>query len=225
MGSCRPALVRGIVSTDPAPVTPATILRRHRNLVAWKWTFTDGRRLGSALHPPAGRGEDPTWGHRRIQGELARLGYTIAASTVWEILHRTGVDPAPRRAGPSWRQFLTAQAHAIIACDFLVVETLLLKRLYVLVFIEHDTAAASGWGERAPERDVDGAASPQLGDGPGGAHHGPAVRDPRSGPALHCRLSGGHHSRRASDRHHSAADAEDERHLRAGHRHPAPRAV
>jgi hypothetical protein len=70
---------------------------------------------------------------------LARLGYPIAASTVWEILHAAGIDPAPRRAGPTWRQFLTAQAHAIIACDFLVVETIMLKRLYVLVFIEHGT--------------------------------------------------------------------------------------
>jgi putative transposase len=56
---------------------------------------------------------------------------------VWEILHATGIGPAPRRAGPTWRHFLTAQAHAIIACDFLVVETVLLRRLYVLVFIEH----------------------------------------------------------------------------------------
>jgi hypothetical protein len=67
--------------------------------------------------------ENPTWGHRRIQGELARLGYPIAASTVWEILHAAGIDPVPRRAGPTWRQFLTAQAHAIIACDFFTVET------------------------------------------------------------------------------------------------------
>jgi putative transposase len=58
---------------------------------------------------------------------------------VWEILHAAGIDPAPRRAGPTWRQFLTAQAHAIIACDFLVVETVLLQRLYLLVFIEHGT--------------------------------------------------------------------------------------
>lgn len=79
--------------------------------------------------------ENPTWGHRRVQGEPARLGYTMAASTVWEILHAAGMDPAPRRR----RQFLTAQAHAINACDFLVVETVLLKRLYVLVFIEHGT--------------------------------------------------------------------------------------
>ena len=81
--------------------------------------------------------ENPAWGHRRIQGELARLGHALAASTVWEILHAAGIGPAPRRAGPTWPEFLAAQAHAIIACDFLVVETVLLKRLYVLVFIQH----------------------------------------------------------------------------------------
>ncbi|MEU7856402.1 hypothetical protein [Nonomuraea sp. NPDC049141] len=127
-------------------VTPATILRWHRNLAARKWTSTNRQRPGRPGTRRPIRGlivrmarENPTWGHRRIQGELARLGYNIAASTVWEILHTSGIDPAPRRAGPSWRQFLAAQAHAIIACDFLVVETVLLKRLYVLVFIEHGT--------------------------------------------------------------------------------------
>ena len=126
------------------PVTPATILRWHRHLVARKWTFTGRRRPG---RPSTGVSiktlivrmaqENPAWGHRRIQGELARLGHAIAASTVWEILHAAGIDHAPRRAGPTWREFLAAQAHAIIACDFLVVETVLLQRLYVLVFIEH----------------------------------------------------------------------------------------
>jgi putative transposase len=128
------------------PVTPATILRWHRNLLARKWDCASRRRPGrpstgtsvKALVVQMAR-ENPAWGHRRIQGELARLGYTIAASTVWEILHAAGIDPAPRRAGPTWRQFLTAQAHAVIACDFLVVETVLLQRLYVLVFIEHGT--------------------------------------------------------------------------------------
>ncbi|MGH3381645.1 MAG: hypothetical protein ACRDP6_43650, partial [Actinoallomurus sp.] len=126
------------------PVTPATILRWHRHLVARKWNYTDRRRPGRPFTGVSIKTlilrmarENPTWGHRRIQGELARLGYAIAASTVWEILHTAGIDPAPRRAGPTWRQFLAAQAHAIIACDFLVVETVLLKRVYVLVFIEH----------------------------------------------------------------------------------------
>jgi putative transposase len=126
------------------PVTPATILRWHRNLVARNWDYASRRRPGrpstgtsvKALIVRMAR-ENPAWGHRQIQGEMARLGHAIAASTVWEILHAAGVDPAPRRAGPTWRQFLIAQAHAIIACDFLVVERVLLQRLYVLVFIEH----------------------------------------------------------------------------------------
>jgi putative transposase len=84
--------------------------------------------------------ENPRWGHRRIQGELSQLGYSIAASTVWEILTKAGVAPAPRRSGPTWRQFLTTQAQGIIACDFLHVDCVLtLKRIYVLIFIEHGT--------------------------------------------------------------------------------------
>jgi len=78
-------------------------------------------------------------GHRRIQGELARLGHRIAPSTVWQILTAAGIDPAPRRSGPTWKQFLTAQAHAIISCDFLTVDTVGLRRGYVLIFVEHGT--------------------------------------------------------------------------------------
>ena len=83
--------------------------------------------------------ENPLWGYRRIHGELAKLGVMIAPSTVWEILRAAGIDPAPRRAAPTWRQFLHAQAAGILAVDFLHVDTVLLKRLYVLVFIEHGT--------------------------------------------------------------------------------------
>jgi putative transposase len=60
---------------------------------------------------------NPTWGHRRVQGELVKLGHAIAASTVWQILHNAGIDPEPRRAGPTWKQFLTVQAHSILATD------------------------------------------------------------------------------------------------------------
>lgn len=99
--------------------------------------------------PPTGPGvthlvvrlarENPLWGHRRIHGELMKLGVTISPSTVWQILHAAGIDPVPRRSSPSWRQFLHAQAAGIIAVDFPHVDTVLLKRIYVLVFIEHGT--------------------------------------------------------------------------------------
>jgi putative transposase len=84
--------------------------------------------------------DNPTWGHRRVQGELAKLGHPIAASTVWQILHDAGIDPAPRRAGPTWKQFLTTQTLSIIAADFVHVDTVLLRRLYALIVIEHGTA-------------------------------------------------------------------------------------
>jgi putative transposase len=80
--------------------------------------------------------ENPTWGYRRIHGELAQLGYRVAPSTVWLLLKRAGIDPAPRRAGLTWRQFLAAQAHGILACDLFHVDTVLLQRLYVLFVLE-----------------------------------------------------------------------------------------
>jgi hypothetical protein len=81
--------------------------------------------------------DNPTWGYRRIQGELIGLGNRVAASTVWTILKSAGIDPAPLRSGPTWRQFLATQAHAILAVDFAHVDTVFLRRLYLLVVIEH----------------------------------------------------------------------------------------
>jgi putative transposase len=78
-------------------------------------------------------------GYRRIHGELTKLGVTIAPSTVDEILRAAGIGPAPRRAGPTWRHFLHAHATGILAADLLHVDTVLLKRMHVLVFIEHGT--------------------------------------------------------------------------------------
>jgi putative transposase len=83
--------------------------------------------------------ENPTWDCRHIQGELAGLGYSIAASTVWALLTKAGIDPAPRRAGPTWTEFLAAQAKGILACDFLHVDTIWLTRIYVLFLMELDT--------------------------------------------------------------------------------------
>ena len=126
-------------------VTPATILRWHRQLIARRWT-TQPTRPGRPAIPAGIRAlvlrlatENPTWGYRRVHGELAGLGYQIGASTVWKILHHAGIDPAPRRAGPSWAQFLRAQAHGILACDLLHLDTITLHRLYVFFVIEHAT--------------------------------------------------------------------------------------
>jgi putative transposase len=127
-------------------VTPATILRWHRDLVKRRWTQPRGQCTGGRRTPPELRrlvlrlaAENPSWGYRRIHGELAGLGYQIAASTVWSILQHAGVDPAPRRDGPAGGNFLREQAHSILATDFFCVDTLLLHRLYVLFVVEHAT--------------------------------------------------------------------------------------
>ena len=126
-------------------VTPATVLRWHRQLITRRWT-TQPTRPGRPAIPAGLRRlvcrlatENPTWGYRRVHGELAGLGYQIGASTVWKILHHAGIDPAPRRAGPSWAQFLRAQAHGILACDLLHLDTITLHRLYAFFVIEHAT--------------------------------------------------------------------------------------
>jgi transposase len=145
------ALIAALVRRLPTPrrigllVAPATILRWHRRLVTRRWT-TAHHQPG---RPPIPAGlpalavrlatENPTWGYRRIHGELAGLGYRIGASTVWTILHTAGIDPSPQRNGPTWAQFLTTQAHAILACDLFHLETIGLSRLYVFFTVEHAT--------------------------------------------------------------------------------------
>ncbi len=127
-------------------VTPATLLTWHRRLVTRKWDYTNRRRPGRPSTAAAIRKlviriatDNPSWGHRRVQGELVKLGHPIAASTVWQILHDAGIGPAPRRTGPTWKQFLIAQAHGILAVDFVHVDTVLLRRIYALIVIEHGT--------------------------------------------------------------------------------------
>jgi len=130
-------------------VTLATLLAWHRRLVARKWDYTSRRPPGRPRTAAAIRKlvirmatENPTWGHRRVQGELVKLGHRIAASTVRQILHGAGIDPAPRRTGPTWKQFLTMQARGILAADFVHVDTVFLRRIYALIVIEDGTRRA-----------------------------------------------------------------------------------
>jgi putative transposase len=125
-------------------VRPETLLRWHRELVRRKWT-TPHRRPGRPAIDPETKNlvlrlarDNPRWGYRRIQGELLGLGIRLSATSIASILRRAGLSPAPRR-GPTWGQFHRSQASGILACDFLTVETLMLKTYYVLFFIELKT--------------------------------------------------------------------------------------
>ena len=126
-------------------VRPETLLRWHRDLVRRRWTYPRTRSGRPAVPPGAVRlvlrlaKENPTWGYRRIQGELATMGVRLAPSSVWAVLRRHGIEPSPRRSGPTWAEFLRAQATTMLACDFFTVDTVLLRRLYVMFFIEIDT--------------------------------------------------------------------------------------
>jgi putative transposase len=128
-------------------VTPDTIVRWHRDIVRRRWAARSmpaktGRPATSrnirALVLRLAR-ENPEWGYRRIHGELAGLGVKVAASTAWEILKNAGIDPAPRRSGPAWSQFLRSQAEAILACDFFTVDLPGGTQAHVLAVIEHAT--------------------------------------------------------------------------------------
>jgi putative transposase len=138
-------------------VTPATIVRWHRDLVTRRWTQPRGHRSGGRRTPPELRrlvlrlaAENSSWGYRRIHGELAGLGYQVAASTVWSILKQAGIDPAPRRDGPSWRQFLRVQARGILATDFFCVDTLLL----------HNGCTCYSWSNTQPVASTSSASPP-----------------------------------------------------------------
>jgi len=138
-------LPRGVLGRFRLLVRPDTVLRWHRDLVARRYPARSRpRRPGRPRTVRSVRllvlrlaRENPSWGYRRIHGELLVLGITVAASTVWEILRQAGIDPAPRRASTTWASFLRSQADALLACDFFETVTLGGTRLSVLVVIEH----------------------------------------------------------------------------------------
>jgi len=146
------ALLAGTVPTASLArmrliVTPGTILRWHRDLVRRRWGRLSRRgRSGRPATPRKVQSvvlrlarENESWGYRRIHGELAVLGITVAPSTVWQILKSAGINRAPRRDGPGWAEFLRSQAQGILALDFFTADLLNGTKVYVLAVIEHGT--------------------------------------------------------------------------------------
>ena len=125
-------------------VTPGTVLRWHRDILRRRWA-----RRSRSGRPPVRRNvrsvvlrlarENESWGYRRIHGELAGLGITVAPTTVWQIFKTAGIDPAPRRDGPGWPELLRSQANGILALDFFTADLLNGAKVYVLAVIEHGT--------------------------------------------------------------------------------------
>src|SRR5438128_3417310 len=135
---------------------PETLLRWHRELIRKKWTYKRSGRPGQPPIEPGVRDlivrlgrESPRWGYQRIRGELMKLEIRVSAATVRTILLRHGLHPAPRRAGPTWTEFLRSQAGGILATDFFTVETIRLKTIYVLFFIELQTRRVHMMGATA----------------------------------------------------------------------------
>jgi len=115
-------------------VTPRTLLRWHRALARQGWRQPPSRRGRPSLSAEVRAlvlklaRENPRWGHRRISGELAKLGLRVSPTSIRRLLARAGLEPAPRRSGPGWREFLRVQAASIVACDFFTVESVFLRR-------------------------------------------------------------------------------------------------
>ena len=159
-------LPRDVLRTLRLLVHPDTILRWHRDLLARRHAAASRpKRPGRPRTARSVRAlvlrlaqENPSWGYRRLHGELLVLEVKVAASTVWEILKQAGIDPTPERAGSTWADFLRSQADALLACGLLETVTLTGARMYVFAVIEHASRRIRILGaHRAPDHLVDGA--------------------------------------------------------------------
>ena len=198
-------------------VTPTTLLRWHRHMVARRWTYAS-----QSGRPPIRREirelvlrlarENPRWGYQRIVGELNGLGLAVSATTVKKILHQAGLGPAGSRSGPSWRAFLRAQAKSMLAVDFFTVETITLQRLYVLFFIELKSRRVHLAGCTANPTGPLGhpTGAPVRLDAPGAAII-VSLPDPRPRQQVHPRLRRHLQKRGHSDHQDAGTGAESER--------------
>jgi transposase len=228
------AVLAGLARLLPQPswhrlfVRPETLLRWHQELIRRRWR--DPHRRGRppvtaerrALVVRLAR-ENPAWGYRRIHGELGRLGYKgrIGASTVWAILHRPGVEPAPTRSALTRRQFLRAQAKSVLAVD-------LLHRGHRVPATAVGAVRTRGGnppsprarGDSASGRSVGHPAGPQPAHGLGGPRRPVPVAHPRSGREVHRRVRRGVRGRGDQGAAHAGAGAAGQRLRRAvgGHR-------
>jgi putative transposase len=197
-------------------VTPGTLLRWHRELVRRKWTY---RRAGAGrprLDPETVElitrlaKENPRWGYLRIRGELPKLGVRVSATAVRTVLRRAGLGPAPRRSGPSWSQFLRAQAQWILAFDFFPVETAWLRTLYVLFAMELGSRRVHVLGvTRNPDSAWVTQQARQCGGG--GVAWGDSAPDPGPGLEVLKSVRRGLQDRRGEDRQDADSSPEGER--------------
>jgi putative transposase len=211
-------------------VTPATLLRWHRALVKRYWTRPHRRPGRPSVRSEIRQfvldlaGDNATWGYRRVHGELTGLGYKIAPSTVWLILKRAGVDPAPQRSGPTWRQFLAAQAHASLATDFL-------PRRHAAVrppvcAVRHGDLHPTGAPPRRHHqlhRRLGDTAGPQPAHGPRRPDEPVQVPDPRPRHQIWRRVRRGLRRRRHLDLAHTGTGAKGKLICRTLVRHTPPR--
>ena len=210
-------------------VTPSTLLRWHRRLVARRWTYA-----GQTGRPPVGgeirelvlrlARENPRWGYQRIVGEINGLGLKVSATTVRKILREAGVGPAGERPGLSWRAFLRQQVQSMLAVDFFTIETISLQRLYVLFVIELRSRRVHFAGCTANPTGAwvtQQARAVRL-DAPGPAF-ALSLPDPRPRRQVHPRLRRCLRQRRHPGGQDAGASAEGERHRRALRPHRSPR--